>query len=229
MAAADVAHLPKMSWLTVPPQPLSFNPESNPGLAASTSRLFVSNFMKSRNCYEESRDVRTMIRNDPLEVWAKLNAPAKSVDVNTGLNTSMKPLRPRSAQMTSLTRARSAGALPGLKAETWPVPVNPETGRPVRHDPRQRQFYPTGSPLTMGYTEGIFANPSRKVGPEVYMSQRYGTRSAQAVSFADRRSPLAVLVDSTGDLSVAKSGASGARGRARPQSAPVLRSKSGGA
>ena len=64
--------------------------------------------------------------------WAWVSEPRGIAEV--GLNTSA---RPRSAQMTSMTRARSTGEL----QEAFPIPINPETGRPVRRDPSGQQVY----------------------------------------------------------------------------------------
>ncbi|CAE7734479.1 mask, partial [Symbiodinium sp. CCMP2456] len=188
-------------WVMVPPRAPSFCPETNPGLAPATSKLFYANFLKSRNIYEESHNARSMLRNDPVELFAKRTAPRKPfVEVNTGLNTSLK--RPKSAQMSALSRARSASSLDqGTKDDTWPVPVDPETGRPARPDPRQRQFYKTRSTLTMGVIDDVYSNPERKACPEMYMAQRYGVHAAHPVGFPGRYTPSACRVDSTGDLS----------------------------
>mmetsp|Transcript_58132 Transcript_58132/g.136317 ORF Transcript_58132/g.136317 Transcript_58132/m.136317 type:complete len:216 (-) Transcript_58132:96-743(-) len=203
-------------WVTAQPRPPSFSTESNPGLSSATSKLLYANFMKSSKIYEEARDVRNLLRNDPLDLLAKRTASRpRGVEVNTGLNTSLKPKRPQSAQQTSLTRARSSGCLDrGMADDSWPVPINPETGRPVRPDPRERQFYKTRSTLTMGVVDGIFDNPSRKATPQLYMAQRYGVHAVHPVKFPGRYTPSACRIDSTGDLSVGQP-------RLRPHSAPV--------
>eukprot|EP00439_Symbiodinium_sp_Y106_P013671 s3965_g1.t4 len=169
-------------WVMVPPRAPSFCPDTNPGLAPATSKLFYANFLKA-------------------ELFAKRTAPRKPfVEVNTGLNTSLK--RPKSAQMSALSRARSATSLDQgrTKDDSWPVPVDPETGRPVRPDPRQRQFYKTRSTLTMGVIDDVYSNPERKARPEMYMAQRYGVHAAHPVGFPGRYTPSACRVDSTGDL-----------------------------
>ncbi|OLP79395.1 Ankyrin repeat and KH domain-containing protein mask [Symbiodinium microadriaticum] len=107
------------------------------------------------------------------------------------------------AQMSALSRARSASSLDqGTKDDSWPVPVDPETGRPVRPEPPggPLEFKPTAERKSV--IDDVYSNPERKACPEMYMAQRYGVHAAHPVGFPGRYTPSACRVDSTGDLSV---------------------------
>eukprot|EP00930_Biecheleria_cincta_P003602 TRINITY_DN104536_c0_g1_i1.p1 TRINITY_DN104536_c0_g1~~TRINITY_DN104536_c0_g1_i1.p1 ORF type:complete len:216 (-),score=22.49 TRINITY_DN104536_c0_g1_i1:43-663(-) len=203
MAAAVAAAQP---WVTCPVQPPTFSVDTNQGLSRSVSQLLSSNNFKARTCYEEAKAVRSTIRNDPEEIWAIRTAPRPRSAGNTGLNTSLKPDRPASAPFL---RGSS-----GLPEKHKPVPIDPQTGRPIGPDPRQKHFFRTRSSLTMGYVDGVASNPSGKAR-EVFMTHRYGAYVAHASEGLGRDRAVATRIFSTGDLSVGS--------KARAASTPVGR------
>ncbi|CAE8594963.1 unnamed protein product, partial [Polarella glacialis] len=158
-------------WVTVGPEPRAFCTETNRGLGPVTSKLLASNNFQSRSSFSASGYLREYIRNDPSE-----NSRSQASS------------RPRSAMAFSASRARSSsssgagyggGAAPPAAAPKKRPPVDPQTGRAFRPDPRSRTFHRTASSLSMRYAE-----PQAK---EWYMAPRWAV--ANATTMKGRHTP----------------------------------------
>eukprot|EP00933_Yihiella_yeosuensis_P032421 TRINITY_DN26012_c5_g1_i1.p1 TRINITY_DN26012_c5_g1~~TRINITY_DN26012_c5_g1_i1.p1 ORF type:complete len:214 (+),score=19.43 TRINITY_DN26012_c5_g1_i1:25-666(+) len=194
-------------------EPLSYGCATNKGLSQECSRLMASKSFQTRRALEQSRFLKTCIRNDPVEIRHQ-----------QFLEETRPRERPNSAMDTTMTlnrRSRSAGSLSDVVAPNQHV--DPYTGKSLKPDPHARRFFSVGrgqgADLSMGIQEPYLGEE----GKAVHLAPRFGV--GKPCTLRGRNTPIAMRIHSTGDLSASHAMVRQRTGRtrcggSRPGSAP---------